>query len=65
MCQLRKGVAQKLKTYQEKAAKAYLTITSRTRFQTKYEEGLAFEENMKKKLGYYRKALVLYDSGNY
>jgi len=63
MCQLRKGVAQKLKKYQEKGAKTYLTITSRPKFQEKYQDKIEFEERLKKKLGLYRKALVLYESG--
>lgn len=63
MCQLRKGVAARLEVYTEKANDRKIAITTRKDFLTKYYDKLDFEEKLKKKLGYYRKALVLYNSG--
>lgn len=62
ICQLRKGVAQKLKTFQDKAARSYMKITNKPSFQKKYKEKKEFTNEFIKKIGYLRKSLVLYES---
>ena len=63
-CQLRKGVSKKLDMYRQKAATKYLKITSKKSFLTQYHEKHDFEERLNLKMGYYRKACILYENGN-
>lgn len=62
-CQLRKGVSKKLNMYRLKASERYLKITSKDSFKKHYHENLDFKYKLNTKMGYYRKACVLYDKG--
>jgi len=64
-CQLRKGVNKKLEMYRQKAATKYLKITSKKSFLTQYHEKHDFEERLNLKMGYYRKACILYENERY
>jgi tetratricopeptide (TPR) repeat protein len=64
-CQLRKGVNQKLQVYRQKAAMKYSKITQQKSFNEHYTEKLEDATRLNTKLGYYRKACVLYDNQRY
>ena len=62
-CQLRKGVNKKLQSYRQKAAMKYFKITQKDSFKKNYEEKIEEANRITTKLGYYRKACVLYENG--
>jgi len=64
-CQLRKGVSKKLEAYRQKAGQKFLKITSKKSFITQYHEKHEFEERLNLKVGYFRKACVLYENERY
>lgn len=64
-CQLKKGVSKKLEAYRQKAATKYLKITRQDSFLNQYHEKHDFEERLNLKMGYYRKACILYENERY
>lgn len=65
MCQLRKGVSRKLEKYRKKAADKYMKITKKDDFNTRLKERRNFDVEFNKKIGYFRKALVLFEARNF
>jgi hypothetical protein len=63
-CQLRKGVLKKLTKYRQKAADRFAKIVKRENFNKKLNERRNFDIEFNKKIGFFRKALVLYEARN-